>query len=191
MNPYGSLRLQYLAKGWKLGLGLNAIASATYNEVTTKYELNNVTTVSGTPAPATDSVATRNYGYTSLAKTDNITSTIELPIGLVLNMLENLPIRFGMKHSIIHTQTSSRTEVTARTPDTTRTVYGDGHITNSVPAAVTGTDERNISNYSVSHSNSWYYGLSWLPYKDVQIDVTGFYYPMSLANYQLSFNLYF
>jgi hypothetical protein len=186
------VRAQFLAKNWKLGLGINYSNQFTDSSVTTKYEQNYQTRVSGTGNPATDTVATTTGKIETLTKSEIADTKIDFPIGVVFNLIDVLPIRFGAKHQVWFRNVSSSTETNSRTPFVTRTVDGNGGVTTSVPNIVNSQDEVSGSSFNVTHTNTFYYGLSWWPYQDVQIDFTGFGSNiLALSNYNLSFNFYF
>jgi hypothetical protein len=189
---YTQLRSQFLAKGWKLGLGVNYINSWSTSDISQTQTYNGVTRVSGTGNPSTDYTATTTSGFISKKKTETYTTEIDLPIGVVFNLLETLPLRFGAQHAIVYSVSNASTEITSRTPTVTQTNYADGSSSSSAPVIGTNTDETSSSSISVTHTNYFYYGMSWWPYKDVQIDFTGFANTvLTLSNYYLSFNFYF
>jgi hypothetical protein len=191
-NVSAQLRSQFLAKGWKLGLGINYMNSWDTSEITQTDTVNNVTQLSGTGNPAQDNTATETYGYVSKVKSDILHTQIDLPVGVVINLLDTLPIRFGAVHSIVYTVSNSSTEITSRTPDSVTRNYADGHATTTINAPPPNVDEYSNSSADISHNNYFYYGASWWPYKDVQIDFTGFAGDvLALTNYNLSFNFYF
>lgn len=191
-NAYAKIRAQMQAQGWKLALGLNYTNNWQNREITTVQEVNNVLQVSGTGSTATDYTQTVTSAYEYKDKYDYLNTYVELPIGLVLNLIENLPIRFGAIHTIQFASETGTREVTSRTPATTVTNYADGSSTTMITAPGNNQDERNYSNYWNDHWNNFYYGVSWWPYKDMQIDITGFGQDiLVLNNYRLSFNFYF
>ncbi|NTV53464.1 MAG: hypothetical protein HGA76_10700, partial [Candidatus Firestonebacteria bacterium] len=192
-QTYAKLRSQLASgKNWKLGAGLNYTYSYYKSDLKKTYNAQEVYTSSGNPVPGNNYVQTVNYqGYEEKDIYEMVDSTVELPLGLVFNFLDNLPVRFGVKHAISYTATSNSTEVTSRTPQNSNTVYGDGATANSVSGTST-TDGDNESVYNITHRNSFFYGASWWRYSNVQIDFTGFAgNVLALTNYQLSFNLYF
>jgi hypothetical protein len=163
------------------------------SDITQTQNVNNVTSLTGTGNPAGDYTTTTTSGFVQEMKSETDTTTIGLPIGVVINLLENLPVRFGAQHNIVYTATTSNTQVTSRTPSTSQQVFANGTVNNTLTNnAVTNTDEQNGSNLTIVHTNTFYYGMSWWPYKDVQIDFTGFAGDvLALNNYNLSFNFYF
>jgi len=184
------LRAQYTAQGWKLGMGINASTESDTSEVTTKYEYTDTDVVSDTGDPATDYTQTITEGRESITKSTDITDTLELPVGLVLNVVNKLPIRFGAKHIIKRISNSDTYEVTARTPETTHRVYGDGVVDHTV-ADISEYSHWTDSSLTVTHQTVFYYGLTWWPFEDLQIDVANFAYTAWLHEYHVSMTFHF
>ncbi len=184
------LRAQYTAQGWKLGMGINASTSSDTREVTTKYEYSKTDIDSNTGDPSTDYTQTITDGRESITKSTDITDTLELPVGLVLNIVNKLPIRFGAKHIIKRKSETDTYEVTSRTPRTTHTVYGDGVVDNTV-ADISEYSHWTGSSLTVTHQNVFYYGLTWWPFEDLQIDVANFAYTAFLYEYNVSITFHF
>ncbi|MCK5217999.1 hypothetical protein KAR10_00655 [bacterium] len=184
------LRAQYTAQGWKLGMGINASTSSETREVTTKYEYSETDVGSNTGDPSTDYTETITEGRESITKSTDITDTLELPVGMVLNIVKKLPIRFGAKHIIRKISNTDTYEVTARTPRTTRREYGDGavdHTVSDISEYFHWTD----SSLTVTHETVFYYGLTWWPFEDLQIDIANCAYTAFLHEYNLSITFHF
>jgi len=190
---YAKVRAQLASgKNWKLGAGLNY--SYRYYKIDRKEQYTNqeVITQSGQANPHDNYVSTTNQlggAVDEVWEYDD--ATIELPLGLVFNVLNNLPIRLGVIHSIDYQVTTNTFNMTAQNNISNTTVRGDGTVTSSVQSS-NRADEDNVSSYSITHTNTFYYGASWSPYANVQIDFTGFATDvLALTNYRLSFSLYF
>jgi hypothetical protein len=197
-NLFLKLRAQYLAKGWKFGFGANFSFQDNYYE-TKAADVTNTTNIrSGTGVLGNDYTHTENSGNETMSKTENIYNTVELPLGLVINILDTLPIRFGAKHTITVQSLNKSTEITAQSPFTWNRARNDGTTLSGVYDINSLTESQN-SAYSVVHTTAFYYGVSWWPVPDIQIDMTGFGQPggtesasiLSLWTYNLSFNFYF
>lgn len=184
------LRAQYAAQGWKLGMGINASTGSETQEVTTKYEYNETNVRSNTGDPATDYTQTITEGNERITKSTDVTDTLELPAGLVLNVVDKLPIRFGVKHIVQRVSNSDTYEVTARTLRTTRTEYGDGVVTHNV-SDVSAWDQLTDSSLKVTHETVFYYGLTWWPFEDFQIDIANCAYTAFLFEYHVSITFHF
>jgi hypothetical protein len=186
------VRAQFIAKGWKLGLGANF----DYNDNSWDFINKNHTTSfvanTGTGDPLTDITTTTTSGSESESKSDTATNTIELPIGVILNVLDNLPLRFGAVHTIKIISASTSTLVTHRDPMVVTTTNGNGAITGQTVTGMTNSpDEYSNAPLTVAQSNTFYYGLSWWPFPQVQIDLAGFTNVLDLTGYKASFNFYF
>ncbi len=184
------LRAQYTAQGWKLGMGINASTESDTREVTTKYDYTETDVDSNTGDPSTDYTETITEGRESITKSTDITDTLELPVGLVLNVVDKLPIRLGAKHIIQRVSNSDTYEVTARTPRTTHTLYGDGVVTHSI-TDVSEYSHRTDSSLTVTHQTLFYYGLTWWPFEDLQIDIANCAYTAWLHEYNVSITFHF
>jgi hypothetical protein len=186
------LRAQFVAKNLKVGLGVNYAHADWAQDIQNRITTNNVTRVSGTGDPAQDYL--RTYGGTNdiQLKTETATSQLEFPLGVVLEVIDNLPIRFGAKHSVTYASDSASYEITDRTPIVTHTVYADGSVTDSVMGYSNGQPEYSNCSYTITHATTYYYGASWWPLSYLQIDFTGFAGNLlTLTGYNLSFNFYF
>jgi hypothetical protein len=190
-QTYAKVRSQFLAKGWKLGLGVNLTNSWYVSDITDKQTTNNVTTLSGTGSPATDYTETVSSGVTMENKLEATDTTVELPIGVVFNLLENLPLRLGVVHVIDYSVVNNSQQVTSRTPQTDQKTYTNGSTATTVTGN-NGQEEINTSSYSISQDNVFTYGMSWWPYPTVQVDFTGFASNvLALNRYNLSMSFYF
>jgi len=191
---YVKLRSQLASgKNWKLGAGINYAYSFYKNDVKEKYSGQRVYTQSGDATLHNNYVETvTDEGFKAEDVTEYDDSIVELPLGLVFNFLDTLPVRFGVIHTIDYSVTTKTHNVSARTPSTNTTVYADGVVNSQVSDTTQNSDESNTSTYGITHSNTFFYGASWWPYNNVQIDFTGFATNvLALTNYKLSFNLYF
>ncbi len=185
------VRGQYqVAKNTKFGMGIKFTGTSTISKVKTTNTYSSTRTVSGTGSTATDYTAVTTGGYTSEANTRSIYNNIELPVGLVINLMENLPIRFGAMHTITTHEYSNDTQVTARQPQITQTNYANGSSAQTA-ATQNNFDEVNSGYLQTYHNNALYHGATWWPTKDVQVDMTAIYDLVKFGDYRLSISVYF
>jgi hypothetical protein len=186
------LRTQFPAKGWRLGLGLNAGTNSSSNETTLNFNYtgtNRFNANDGVPADSyTDTTTETNvvkYTY------EEIYDTLEIPVGLIIDLLSNLNLQFGAMHTITARSYTYKSALQSQSMRTTVRTYDNGASSTTSISLPDDFNAYQISNYSVSQSTDLSYGMTWWPYERVQIDFTGFYNLTNLANYRLSVNLYF
>jgi hypothetical protein len=189
-QTYAKFRSQFLSKGWKLGLGINYTNSWYLTNIKDTQTTRNVMQVSGTGSTATDYTETVTSGSETESKYENSNTVVELPIGVVFNILDNLSARLGYSHQLVYSVTNSSLQTTSRTPQVTQRNYNDGTSTTTVGGS-SAYDESNKSEYYIYHNNVVSYGASWTPYTNVQIDFTDFIYVLNLNYYRLSISFYF
>lgn len=187
------LRFQFPAKGWRLGLG---IGGSFYNnnlestETVAEREVTRYDYYNGDPGYSyTETSVT---GDKTLYKYDYTSNSIELPIGLIIDLLPNLNLQMGARHTIVfYAENGSQKELERTVPVTTR-IYDNGYIDEgSTPNDLNTWVAESYSASGQSHSNELMYGLTWWPYEQVQIDATAFYNLVELQNYRVSVSLYF
>ncbi|MCK5219244.1 hypothetical protein KAR10_06975, partial [bacterium] len=186
-----SLRAQYLFEGWKLALGAGASSSGFSSEITRTNQYASTQVVSGTGDPLANFTAITTGGSTVIEKNEMDTDTFEFPAGLVLELLDNLVFRFGVKHSITVQEHSTSEEVLTRTPTTTATTNGNNETTHTVVDVIGASDAIHESTVTVMHTNHFHYGASWWPFPQVQIDIASYYNVLRLDNYRLSMSFHF
>lgn len=165
------VRALYQGAGWRLGMGLRASTRSSTSEITTESETNNVITDAGRPLPVNNYVQTTSSALTSITKTRSVSDRIELPVGLQIDILDNLPIYFGSSHVVTFNENTSSYEVTDRSLSTTTIVYGDGSASTSTSEVNNADDATNDSSLSSNHNTYFYYGLTWWPKENIQIDL--------------------
>ena len=109
----------------------------------------------------------------SKSKYEGTSTIVEFPIGVVLELIDNLPFRFGAKHTVTYSANSSSVDTTSWTPTVTNTVYANGSSTSSVMGYANNTSEYSYSSYTITHATTYYYGASWWPLPYLQVDFTG------------------
>jgi len=185
-----SLRAIYQGEGWRLGMGLRAGTNSTVSEITTTSETNNVVTVAGRATPSANSVATTTSSLTSITKSRSVYNAIEIPVGLQIDILKNLPIYFGSSHVVYFRESTSSYEVTSRSLPTTTTVLGDG-TTSTTTNDVSAIEASNDSDLTSNHYTDFHYGLTWWPKENIQIDMKNVYRLDYWRDFELSFTLHF
>jgi hypothetical protein len=174
-NSFGTkLRAQFIAKSLKVGLGVNYSNADRGQDIKDSGWSNNRTQVSGTGDPAQDYTKTLSGVYVTKVKTELATTTLEFPLGVVLELIDTLPIRFGAKHTVAYAATTNSLEVTEWTPYTTHTVYTNGVTSDMVRSYANAQPGYSNSSYTITHTTTYYYGASWWPLSYLQIDFTGF-----------------
>jgi hypothetical protein len=108
----------------------------------------------------------------------------------VIQLFDNLPIRFGASHVITVSENDSDRNITSRTPQTTVTTDGNGAVTQTVNTT-TNTEASSTSDVSVTHNTYLYHGATWWPTPNVQIDLTNIIGLASWQDYQVSITLHF
>jgi len=185
------LRAQYTAKGWKLGMGVRASTTNNTSDITTKNTYNYQGRITGSGSTSVDCTSIATSGYEKQKVDITITDVLEFPVGLVINILDNLPIRFGASHMITITSDYNKEEYNSRTPYTMTTTYDNGVVTQTTADYINQSGQDNNSTVSADHSTSFYYGLTWWPFENLQIDVANFYWITYLADYRLSITFHF
>jgi len=180
------------ANGWRIGLGVNAGTSTYKNEKTMTGDYSGNTRYANTnPVNSDDYTASQTWNNKVKYTSESTTDTIEFPIGVIFDILKNLNLQVGAKHTWNISSSTSTTEVQNQTLGTTQTNYDDGHSTSAVNTLISGYNAIRTSTITQSHSNSLYYGITWWPFEQVQVDVTGFNQILSLSNYYISMSFYF
>jgi len=189
-------RLQFLAKGWKMGLGLVGMSKASSNSNTRK-QTDNTTTVynSGTPNPYNNTTTVATSSYTRKYEYETVTNSLELPMAVVINLAKSLNLNLGVQHTVSATTSTETIQYTDRTPTTTQVTRGDGTVeapTVTAPApANPNNDATRTSTFRVQHSNDFTYGATWFYNEQVQFDVMGFSNLTNLSGWRVALNIYF
>jgi hypothetical protein len=185
------LRGQYLvSKVFKFGMGLRYNNETLDYKQTTVNQYNSTRTLSGTGTPVSDLTTVTTRGDTTDFHGHVATETWELPVGMVIQLFDNLPIRFGASHVITVSENDSDRNITSRTPQTTVTTDGNGAVTQTVNTT-TNTEASSTSDVSVTHNTYLYHGATWWPTPNVQIDLTNIIGLASWQDYQVSITLHF
>lgn len=190
---YLNLRAQFPANGWRLGLGLNTSVAGSNNEVMKTYSSNETVRWNpndGTPASGGTTVTT--YSEQVKHTYDGIANVLELPVGIIVDLLSNLQLQLGAKHTIEVSSLTEKTNLVSQSMETAVYTADNGYsFTNIDPPS--GFVDTNETEYSVEQYTSLYYGVTWRPYEQVQIDFAGFGDDnlLDLDNWRLSVNIYF
>jgi len=189
-----NLRAQFPANGWRLGLGLNAYVIGNNNEVvatenthdTYRWDAND-----GDPANSYTMVTTSSERVKNTYET--LINQLELPVGIILDVLSNLQVQLGAKHTIAASSSSSKYDLLSQTLMTTVRTFDNGVSTSTINPP-SGMNEEQTHEYSVEQYTQMFYGVSWQPYEQMQIDFAGFGGSaglLTLANWRLSVNIYY
>ncbi len=181
----------YQGEGWRLGMGIKASSDTSTTECTTTTTYSNINTTSGRPVAVNNStvttVSSEKSDYTYRSNVD----TLSFPVGLQIDILKNMPIYFGAEHRITITEDSNSNEVTERTQETTTTVSGDGTSTSTITDISNAIDARADSTVTTNHATYYYYGLTWWPMENIQIDMKNVYRLDYWRDFELSFTFHF
>jgi len=191
MNLGVQLRAIYQGEGWRLGMGLRGSSDSSISEITTKTENNDVVTVAGRPVAANNYVDTTTSSLTSVVTNRSVSEIIEIPVGLQIDILKNLPIYFGAAHRVTFTESTTSYEVTERSLASTTRVRGDGSSSTTATQLIDSQEAYNDSGLTSVHNTYYYYGLTWWPKENIQIDIKNIYRWDYWRDYELSFTLHF
>lgn len=190
------LRGQIPLTGWRLGFGINGILSMNDNERTETITTQSVDRWdAGTGIPA-DSY-TQQLNAFQKRRTTNASqqSVLQFPLAIVIDILKNFSVQVSAQYNIVHySQTTTGEVLESPVPTTVRT-YDDGTVVFDIPdthETYTGDFTAEQTSYVETYfSTSFAYGLTWKPWEQVQIDLTGFTEPDRPGVYRASFCLYY
>lgn len=194
------LRAQFPAKGWRLGLGINGESYAGKNDITTNYSFNDRYRYdAGTGDPADSYTTVSASGYKVREISESAITTLQFPVGLVLDLLNNFSLQMGVVHTLALTNTSLDRQYQERTLGVQTQTYDNGTTSTTLNSLGTNfPDAVHTSVFSVSEYSNAYTGATWFPFEQVQLDFyVGFANNQSysnllnLANYYVSANIYF
>ncbi|MBN1595876.1 hypothetical protein JW933_08125 [candidate division FCPU426 bacterium] len=195
------VRVQIPFQGWRLGLGIGGnIANSNWEETLDWSVSMSQRFFRDNSDPADD------FNYRIAAhekykiKYDTTDYNLDLPVGIVIDVLKNFALQVGARHRIAQSVINqSRDIVETEIPETLIT-YDDGLQYGGVQSPWTnlsgqigGTPDamNSFSRVTVSHSTNLYYGISWWPFEQVQVEMYGLGYLQELWQYHVSVNLYY
>ncbi|MBN1596279.1 hypothetical protein JW933_10165 [candidate division FCPU426 bacterium] len=187
---YASGRVQYLDKGWKLGLGIQASSSRTESDLSYKSTYRSEASHSGEFLPYDNTTATVTYAYEGNSKTVSAVNQLALPVGLVITVTDNFFIRLGAIHVIELQEETCSFELSSQSGRNRVVAHGDGSATQSADI-IDGLIEYQQSTLAVRQYNLYQYGISWWPHPNLQIDLAGFEYLVYLGGYRVSATFHF
>ncbi len=177
---------------WKLalGAGVNTSANTTEQVYTTGMDSQEHTDL-GRGLPSENYTVYRTRMTKTQTTYENSATTVELPIAVMFEVLQNLTLQVGARHTITSSSSTTSTILKERVNETFTTVYDDGRVGSTAIGAPSGVESSRQSYVNVSRYTQMTYGLTWVPYEDVQVDLNTFGTILSLNNYRLSLSLFF
>jgi hypothetical protein len=180
-------------EGWDYGMGLGLESNNTDTTTTMVDGYNrNVRTEINDSDNTTNNTLVTTSSVTTETNEVNVVNTFSLPAAIQMNFLKNFAIQLGALHTITLTQRDVSTLETARDIQTTITTRDDGVVTTDVLG-----DSGNLnaatsySSFTSAQATNFSYGVTWWPYEQVRVDMTGLTNLMQLSNYEISVSLYY
>ncbi len=191
------LRGQIPFTGWRLGFGINGVLNYNDNEMVETITAQETRRWdAGTGVPADSYTVVTNSREKRRISWNSSQSFIQFPLAIVIDILKNFSIQVSGQYQIFQYTSTETREVLESPVPTTVTTYDDGSVTFNIPGSFTTytgdyfhAEQR--ANVQTSFTTSFAYGLTWKPWEQVQIDLTGFTEPDRPGVYRASFCLYY
>ncbi|MEW6516327.1 MAG: hypothetical protein AB1439_05410 [candidate division FCPU426 bacterium] len=189
------LRAQLPFTGWRIGAGVNGIASGSDSKRTETITARQI-------QRHDEGDITQNYTtvYNAYQKRRTTTKSVDyylqFPFAIVIDVLKNFSVQVGAQYNIHQYSDTETGEVLEGPVPSYVTTYDDGrqdfNLTSSTFSTLTGdwhAEQR--SSAETNFSTDFSYGLTWKPWEQVQIDLTGFSVADEPWRYCASFTLYY
>lgn len=191
------LRGQVPFTGWRLGFGLDGRTSSGDSELTQTITVDNATRFDAGTGDPVDSFTTR---YQALEKRQlgwkYSTASLRMPLAIMIDILKNFTVQVSGQYNIIQNNSTITREVLECPVPTSVTTRDNGEVSFDVPPSFeTYTGDmfhaEQTAFVETSFSTSFGYGITWKPWENLQIDLTGFVYVDEPWCYQVSCILFY
>ena len=121
-----------------------------------------------------------------MTKTTGAISSFSVPVGIEFYLADPVVFRLGARHTLSINDYTTVHDMIDYDPERTRTVRGDGTVSESMidPGnQAAGSEE---SDTETSPDTDYFYGIGWQVTDNLQIDLMGFNELTDLSNWKLS-----